>query len=278
LARNERQSAEKGASPLPVIGYRWGAAVVNIVPVIDLCDGVVVRGVAGKRATYLPVDSVLAGDARPSSVARAFAAGFPFDAVYVADLDAIAGREPAWDVYRTIAACGLPVWLDAGIRDPRQAAALLRFVREADTMRGLVVGLETLVGPDTLAALVGAIGSDRTVFSLDLFEGRAWRARSDWHRQAPPKILDDALRAGVRRFLVLDLARVGGGRGVGTETICRDLRRKAPGAWIAAGGGVRGVEDVRTIARAGCDAVLVASALHDGRLTAEACWQLIGLA
>jgi len=34
------------------------------------------------------------------------------------------------------------------------------------------------------------------------------------------------------------------------------------------GGGVRGAEDLRSVAASGCDAVLVASALHDGRLTA----------
>ncbi|MFV2069056.1 MAG: HisA/HisF-related TIM barrel protein [Pirellulales bacterium] len=247
---------------------------MKILPVIDLCGGFVVRGVAGKRAAYRPVESLLAEDARPASVARAFATDFPFDEVYVADLDAIEGREPSWEVYRTIAARGLRVWLDAGIRTPRQGAVLIRFLGEADGVRGLVVGLETGAGGGAMAGLVEAIGPERTIFSLDLFEGAAWRARSDWHRQAPAKILDDALQAGVRRFLVLDLARVGAGQGVGTESICHDLRRKSPTVWIAAGGGIRGAEDVRSIARAGCDAVLVASALHDGRLTAEACRRL----
>jgi phosphoribosylformimino-5-aminoimidazole carboxamide ribotide isomerase len=36
---------------------------------------------------------------------------------------------------------------------------------------------------------------------------------------------------------------------------------------IVAGGGVRGVPDLEALANAGCDAALVASALHDGRLT-----------
>jgi phosphoribosylformimino-5-aminoimidazole carboxamide ribotide isomerase len=37
---------------------------------------------------------------------------------------------------------------------------------------------------------------------------------------------------------------------------------------LLTGGGVRNVGDLRHLAASGCDAVLVASALHDGRLTA----------
>jgi phosphoribosylformimino-5-aminoimidazole carboxamide ribotide isomerase len=36
---------------------------------------------------------------------------------------------------------------------------------------------------------------------------------------------------------------------------------------LFAGGGVRDEDDLRRLADAGCDGVLVATALHDGRLT-----------
>jgi uncharacterized protein related to proFAR isomerase len=38
---------------------------------------------------------------------------------------------------------------------------------------------------------------------------------------------------------------------------------------LIAGGGVRGLDDLKALADAGCDAALVASALHDGRLSRE---------
>jgi len=40
-----------------------------------------------------------------------------------------------------------------------------------------------------------------------------------------------------------------------------------PGVEISAGGGVRGVEDLSRLRDGGVQNVLVASALHDGRLT-----------
>jgi phosphoribosylformimino-5-aminoimidazole carboxamide ribotide isomerase len=45
------------------------------------------------------------------------------------------------------------------------------------------------------------------------------------------------------------------------------LRKVLPGVLLLAGGGVRGPEDVTRLAEAGCDGVLVATALQDGRLT-----------
>jgi phosphoribosylformimino-5-aminoimidazole carboxamide ribotide isomerase len=37
---------------------------------------------------------------------------------------------------------------------------------------------------------------------------------------------------------------------------------------LVAGGGVRGADDLARLADAGCDGALVATALHDGRLSA----------
>ena len=70
----------------------------------------------------------------------------------------------------------------------------------------------------------------------------------------------------MRGLLVLDLARVGEGAGTGTEELCARLARTFPGVAISAGGGVRGVEDLERLRLCGVEAVLVASALHDGRL------------
>jgi len=40
------------------------------------------------------------------------------------------------------------------------------------------------------------------------------------------------------------------------------------GAALLAGGGVRSLDDLRQLSRIGCDGALIATALHDGRLTA----------
>jgi phosphoribosylformimino-5-aminoimidazole carboxamide ribotide isomerase len=72
-------------------------------------------------------------------------------------------------------------------------------------------------------------------------------------------------------MIVLDLAQVGMDAGVGTLPLCRKLRCLDSQLEIVAGGGVRSMRDLDALERAGCDAVLVASALHDGRLPAREC-------
>jgi phosphoribosylformimino-5-aminoimidazole carboxamide ribotide isomerase len=71
---------------------------------------------------------------------------------------------------------------------------------------------------------------------------------------------------GIQRYIVLDIAHVGMGCGVRTAPVCQALRRRAPAVQIATGGGVRSMDDVVAAGQWGCDLVLVASALHDGRI------------
>ena len=67
---------------------------------------------------------------------------------------------------------------------------------------------------------------------------------------------------------MIDLARVGTGRGIDVELLAR-IRSTTSGLRLVAGGGVRGWDDLVRVAKAGYDAVLVATALHDGRIGAN---------
>ena len=62
---------------------------MKILPVLDLLDGIVVRGVAGKRNAYRPVESQLVDNPDPIFVAEAFRNHFGLTEFYLADLDAI---------------------------------------------------------------------------------------------------------------------------------------------------------------------------------------------
>ncbi len=70
-------------------------------------------------------------------------------------------------------------------------------------------------------------------------------------------------------MLVLDLARVGEGTGTGSEELCAEIVRSSPQVELSVGGGVRGWEDLARLRDGGVRAVLLASALHDGRVTRE---------
>jgi len=234
---------------------------MRIVAVLDVMGGIVVRGIGGRREEYRPIVSRLTESCKPLDVAEAFRQQLGLSELYVADLDAIAGTPPSVALYELLVGRGFTLWVDAGLRRAEQAAALF----EAGVSR-VVAGLETLAGPEELTALCHSWG-EQVVFSLDLKGGRPLGC-SGWPAE-PLQIANAAVACGVRRVLILDLVRVGEGQGTGTEDLCRALTLAHPGVEISAGGGVRGVEDLRRLRDCGVAAVLVASALHDGRLGRE---------
>src|ERR1043166_10022328 len=70
---------------------RW-TVCMEIIPVIDVMGGVVVRARMGQRDQYRPIETPLSPTSDPVDVARGLLAVHPFATLYVADLDAIAGR------------------------------------------------------------------------------------------------------------------------------------------------------------------------------------------
>ena len=226
---------------------------MRIVGVIDLMGGVVVRAVAGRREAYQPLPR-----SAPLAVAEALLS-LGVRELYVADLDAIAGAEPTWLILESLLTLGVPLWVDAGVRDATRGLLIAQLGVER-----VVVGLESVPDPETLARLVELLG-ERLVFSLDLREGRPL---GGWPMADPFAIAEEAIRLGVRRILVLDLARVGVGGGPGTAGLCARLA-SIPGIEVSAGGGVRGRADLEQLRSLGVESALVASALHDGRLTPE---------
>ena len=69
-------------------------------------------------------------------------------------------------------------------------------------------------------------------------------------------------------MIVLDLAAVGTGQGTPTLELCGALKQKYPQLEIITGGGVNSAEDLARLEWC-CDAALIASAIHDGRLTVD---------
>src|SRR5262249_34926262 len=136
----------------------------------------------------------------------------------------------------------------------------------------IVIGLETLAGPKELEAICDTLESERVIFSLDMKHGEPLGNVNGWSKVDAYSIVSEAIGLGIRRLIVLDLARVGLGTGLGTEELCRRVVQANPEIEICAGGGIQGQEDLKQIAECGVQSVLIASALHDGRLRPQH-WQ-----
>lgn len=237
----------------------------RIVAVIDLKGGLAVHARGNRREEYQPVQSILLDGADPLSLALAYRDALGIYYVYVADLDAIEGIPPSLDFYRAAADAGLRLIVDPGPVGRRRLNDLL-----AAGVDSVVVATETLRGPSTLGELIQSVEPDRLIFGLDLRGGRPILAVSDeWIATEPIGLIETALEAGFLRVLILDLARVGAGEGVATLALASEVVRRHPYIEVAIGGGVAGRADLEAAGRAGVHAVLVGSALLDGRLTRD---------
>jgi phosphoribosylformimino-5-aminoimidazole carboxamide ribotide isomerase len=233
---------------------------MKILPVIDLSRGQAVHAVAGDRASYQPVKSVLAPSADPLDLARAYRDKLGLREIYLADLDSIAGREPQWEVYRALLREDLTLMVDAGVRDRHLALGLKEW-----GVRSVVAGLETLEGPERIPELVEALGQRSFVLGLDLRNGSPLGDSKVWGSRDAAAIARAAFAKGVTRFLVLDLARVGTGAGPPLEA-ARAVEKPLRAVDLLVGGGIRSVDDLRALALAGVRGALLASALHSGSI------------
>ncbi len=224
-------------------------------------NGLVVRGVAGRRNEYRPVQSRLAADPSPLGVARAFRDQLGLSRFYLADLDGIQHGRPRFDIHQSLAEEGFELLVDAGLRDVAGAGELFEAGAAA-----VIAGLETSDGPEHVRHLCTLFGTERIVFSLDLLNRRLLNPAEGWRSDDPYEVAQIAIDAGVRNMIVLDLAGVGTGGGVPTAALCERLKLEFPELRLITGGGVRGIDDLQALGKIGVDGVLLASALHAGTL------------
>jgi HisA/HisF family protein len=255
---------------------------MRIVPVLDLQGGIVVHARRGQRAHYAPLRSPLVDGCEPVAVARALCAVAQTSRLYVADLDALAGEPVDVSTLTTLSAVA-ELWVDAGAVALERASDLAR----ADVARN-IVGTESLgpAAPGMRAAgapgmrAAGAPGMRAAdapgmraagappplVLSIDLRDGRLISPRPELAGRGPVAAGPLATGLGVRELIVIDLARVGSNSGPPLRAVA-ELAAALPGLAIYAGGGVRNDADLRALQSAGATGALVATALHEGRIT-----------
>jgi len=238
---------------------------MELVPVIDLMGGQVIRGVAGQRQNYRRNDSQLTHSADPQETALALVQAFQPGWIYVADLDAIQGGPVQVDTLRLLQLTGVKLAVDAGVSNATDALKLMEL-----GIGKVIVGLETLPNLDVLGEILEACGPEKVSFSLDLRDGNPLGPAGAG--QQGLQLVADAVQMKLSHLIVLELSNIGLGRGVSTGALCHSIKVRWPELVVWTGGGVRSLPDLHRLLLLRVDGVMVASALHDGGIT-PADWQ-----
>jgi phosphoribosylformimino-5-aminoimidazole carboxamide ribotide isomerase len=218
---------------------------MEIIPVLDLKGGTVVHAKQGQRDTYRAIQSPLCATSTATDVLAALLRLHRFQSVYIADLDAIEKTGDHSSVIAELARrhSAVEFWIDNGnpaaITDPKH-----HNVRH-------VLGSESTSAAESLQTIAPTV-----ILSLD-FRGADFLG--------PAALLENPF-LWPDRIIVMTLARVGSGDGPDFERLA-SVQQRAGARRVYAAGGVRSHADLQALSQAGAAGVLVASALHDGRLT-----------
>jgi phosphoribosylformimino-5-aminoimidazole carboxamide ribotide isomerase len=255
----------------------------RVIPAIDLMGGVVVHGVKGERENYQPVKSIISESAEFFPIVEAFVRKLGLREFYIADLDAIMFSmqkdhlnlitETRNERLNTLGK--LSFMLDAGVFNIEGTKKIL----EAGIDQA-IIGTETLPSLTTLQDIISFYGTDRFVVSLDTKDGKIISAAPEISNLEVPQALSLLKEFGINHYILLELGKVGTRAGLSKELIKEclsvlDVQSPERKNSFLIGGGVSGSEDLLWLKERGVSGAIVATALHDGRLTNQHLSQII---
>ncbi|MAG34760.1 MAG: 1-(5-phosphoribosyl)-5-[(5-phosphoribosylamino)methylideneamino]imidazole-4-carboxamide isomerase [Dehalococcoidia bacterium] len=201
-----------------------------------------------------------------AAAARWLAKGAQY--LHIVDLDAAAAGHPVnrsavASIVGEAARAGVPVQLGGGLRAIVDVVAALH-----SGVTRVVLGTAAAKSPDLAEEMVRRFGAEKIVVSLDARDGvvatHGWRLQS---RYSVHELAAELVSRGVRRFVYTDITQDGTLTSPDTESTLALAR--ATSAAVIAAGGITTTEHVRALGAAGCEGVIVGTALYEGRLTLE---------
>ena len=224
--------------------------MMDVIPAVDILDGEVVRLMQGDY------DQVTAYGRSPVAAAqRWLREGARL--IHVIDLDGARHGHPDVPTWRSLGTAGIPFQIGGGIRT---SAAVESAV--AAGARRAILGTAAVWDPEVLAESVTASGEGAVVASIDVKGGRATGAGWLDEGRDREQVIDAALAAGVRQFLVTSVARDGTMKGPDGELI-ESVKAQANGAYVMAAGGIGTLDHLRQARDAGADGVVMGRAIYE---------------
>jgi phosphoribosylformimino-5-aminoimidazole carboxamide ribotide isomerase len=224
---------------------------MQIIPVIDLMQGIVVHAREGRREQYQPLTSRLSPSPEPMAVIEGLLKLYPFKTLYIADLDALMGQNRQTSLLTELLSrySEIQFWIDQGLANPIENKPAW-----AENVVS-VIGTESLQEENGLPFVEHR---SRIILSLDFRENRLL---------GPERVLDEPQRWS-DVVIVMSLSHVGSREGPDFERIAHFIKRYPEKRMIAAGG-VRNPADLMRLDALGVSGALIASALHSGEIDAR---------
>jgi len=232
---------------------------MNIIPVIDLKDNLVVAAQQGSRDNYQPISSNLCQSSNIEDVIESFLSIYPFKNIYIADLNAITdqGNNDGLIISVIRKNPAIEFWVDSG--KSHEDLSLI-----TDNNYRPIIGSESQ--KTTLNYNITDYGNSPIV-SLDFFPSCGYSG---------PKELLVNPDFWSKDIIVMTLEKVGKNSGPDFEKLTNFCQKHPDKTFIAAGG-VRGKEDLIRLKEIGINHALIASALHNGKINKQTIKKLISI-
>ena len=238
---------------------------MEVIPAIDIRGGKCVglyQGDYARETTY---------SEDPVEVASHWV-GLGASALHVVDLDGAKDGLPANldTAERIVSSVSVPVQFGGGVR----TAEIAEDVLSRGVFR-VIVGTSAVEVPQTMAAMLGQLGQERLVVSVDARQDYA--AVRGWTRSGGIRVsdlIDRMVEVGVQRFLYTDIQRVGTVTEPNFETI-GDLAAR-PETRLIAAGGISSVQHLVRLAELGVEAAVVGTALYTGDVDLREALEALG--
>jgi phosphoribosylformimino-5-aminoimidazole carboxamide ribotide isomerase len=213
----------------------------------------VVHAKKGDRNNYQPIQSALCKSSEPIDVVDALLELYPFERIYIADLDAITGQGNHIDSIKYIQEQypALEIWLDAGIKNANH----LRLWNKLKLTH--VIGSESIASIHDLSEISEHLHRN-FILSLDSNQS-GFLGCADLHTNTD---------LWPENVILMSLAQVGANQGVNLELLAK-FKRYSKEFNLYAAGGVRNIGDVNTLKQLGIHGALIATALHNKKISAD---------
>ncbi|MDR2829866.1 MAG: HisA/HisF family protein [Methanobrevibacter sp.] len=226
--------------------------MLDIIPVMDLMNGIAVSGKSGNRDSYRSLKTVFSPSPNPYSIAKYLKINGANE-LYIADLDLIEKKGHNLDSIKMMNSM-IPLILDAGIKKSDSFKFFLDFAYK------IVVATETIESIEELHRIFDKFPKERIVVSVDIKNNELYSV-NDFNLSLD-EFKKELIAISPKEIILLDISRVGSEQGINNTLINKfhELKDK-----LILGGGIR-KKDLIVVKNMGIKKILVGTGLHKGEI------------